>query len=301
MKNKITYLLATLLFIGCSNSPSDKAESSVKSYLKDKLQNPGSYEPINFSNLDTFKRNDTTDKIISAYGITHNYEIENSAKEKVKMTVRFYLDKDLKVTRSLHKSINGNYSSLSGNVSWKFNNYIGNKADAGSEIVLLSLDTIRGVLKYESTADLQGNYKIENVLPGYYFLIVKSKNATDCPEDHLSNLKNYEDDLGKLFGFSLLAHKKEIEEIDKLHQQFSKILMADETEYGGFTRQIELYTKIEKDMRERASTIIGKLPDDVKRKVGIYTGYSDALEFANIRIEEGKPEVIITDFGITCI
>ena len=54
-------------------------------------------------------------------------------------------------------------------------------------------------------------------------------------------------------------------------------------------------------MRERAAKIIGKLSDDVKRKIGIYTGYSDALDFANVRIEEGKPEVIITDFGITCI
>jgi formiminotetrahydrofolate cyclodeaminase len=139
------------------------------------------------------------------------------------------------------------------------------------------------------------------VLPGNYFLIVKSKNATDCPENHLSNLKNYEDDLGQLFGFSLLAYKKEIEEIDKLHEQFSKILMADETEYGGYSRQIELYTKIQEDMRERAAKIIDKLPVDVKRKIGIYTGYSDALDFANVRIEEGKPEVVITDFGITCI
>jgi hypothetical protein len=54
-------------------------------------------------------------------------------------------------------------------------------------------------------------------------------------------------------------------------------------------------------MRERAAKIIDKLPVDVKRKIGIYTGYSDALDFANVRIEEGKPEVVITDFGITCI
>jgi hypothetical protein len=301
MKNTFTYLLATLFLISCSNSPSDKAESSIKSYLKDKLQNPGSYEPINFSKLDTFKKNDTTDKIVSAYAITHNYEIENTAKEKVKMTVRFYLDKDLKVTRSVNKSINGNYSSLSGNVSWKFNDYIGNKADAGSEIVLISLDTIRGVLKYESTADLQGNYKIENVLPGSYFLVIKSKNATDCPEDHLNNLKNYEDDLSQLFGLNLLPFKKEIDAIDQLHEEFTKILLADESEYGGYTSQINQYTKIETDMRERAAKIIEKIPDDVKRKIDIYTGYSNALYFSNVRIEEGKPEVIITDFGITCI
>jgi hypothetical protein len=301
MKKIITYLFATILIIGCSNSPAEKAASAVKSYLKDKLQNPNSYSPINFSKMDTLKKKDTTDGKISFYRITHNYEVQNSSKEKVKMSVTFYLDNEHKVTKSLSNSFNGNYSSLSGNVSWKYNDYVGNKADVGSEITLISMDTIRGVLKYESTADLQGNYKIENVLPGVYFLIIKSKNATDCPENHLSNLKNYSDDLGQLFGLNLLPFEKEIDQVDQLHEQFTKILFADASAYGGYTNQINQYTKIETDMRKRAAKIIEELPDDAKRKIGIYTGYSNALYFSNIRIEEGKPEVNITDFGITCI
>ena len=301
MKKTIPYLFAALLIFSCSNSPADKAASAVKSYLKEKLQTPNSYSPINFSKLDTLKKKDTMDGKISFYRITHNYEVENSGKEKVKMTVTFLLDKELKVTKSLSKSINGNYSSISGNVSWKYNDYVGNKADAGSEVLLISMDTIRGVLKYESTADLQGNYKIENILPGSYFLVIKSKNATDCPEDHLNNLKNYETDLSQLFGLNLLPFKKEIDAIDQLHEQFTKILLADESEYGGYTSQINQYTKIETDMRERAAKIIEKIPDDVKRKIDIYSGYSNALYFSNVRIEEGNPEVIITDFGITCI
>jgi hypothetical protein len=301
MKKIIINLFATILIIGCSNTPADEAASAVKSFLKEKLQNPRSYSPINFSKLDTLKKKDTADSKISFYRITHNYEVQNSSKEKVKMSVTFYLDNELKVTKSLSNSINGNYSSLSGNVSWKYNDYVGNKADVGSEITLISLDTIRGELKYESTADLLGNYKIENVLPGNYFLIIKSKNATDCPEYHLSNLKSYSDDLGRLFGLNLLPFKKELEQIDKLHEQFTKILFADASEYGGYTNQINQYTKIETDMREQAAKIIEQLPDDAKRKIGIYTGYSNALSFSNITIEEGKPEVKITDFGITCI
>lgn len=301
MKKNNIYILAILFLFGCSNSPLEKAESSVKSYLKGKLQVAGSYEPINFSKLDTFKKNDTTDKIVSHYRITHNYKVENSTREIVKMTVTFLLDKDFKVTKSLSKSINGNYSSLSGNVSWEFNDYVGNKADAGADILLISLDTIRGELKYESTADLQGNYKIENVLPGSYFLIVKSENATDCPEAHLNNMMAYKDDLGKLFGLNLSPFKKEIDEIEDLHNQFTKILMGNESEYGGLGNQIAKYTKIEKDIREKALKVIDKFPIDVRRKIGIYSGYSNAMYFANVQIEEGKPEVVITDFGITCI
>jgi hypothetical protein len=301
MKKINTYLFAILFLMGCSNSPLKKAESSVKSFLKEKLQAPETYKPINFSKLDTLRKNDTTDKLVSCYRITHNYKIENSAGEMVKMSVTFLLDKDLKVTKTLSKSINGNYGSLSGNVSWEFNDYVGNKADAGADVILISVDTIRGDLKYESTADLQGNYKFENVLPGSYFLIIKSKNATDCPEDHLYNMMAYKNDLGKLYGLNLNPFKKEIDQIEALHEKYTKILMGDELEYGGLNNKIEQYTKIEKAIRERASKVIDKFPIHVKQKIGIYSGYSNALYFANIQIEEGKPEVVITDFGITCI
>jgi hypothetical protein len=47
--------------------------------------------------------------------------------------------------------------------------------------------------------------------------------------------------------------------------------------------------------------VIDKFPIDVRRKIGIYSGYSNAMYFANVQIEEGKLEVVITDFGITFI
>jgi hypothetical protein len=42
------------------------------------------------------------------------------------------------------KSINGDYGTLTGNAYWKYNNYVGNKPDAGAEVTLYSLDTARG-------------------------------------------------------------------------------------------------------------------------------------------------------------
>jgi hypothetical protein len=74
MKTICTFLLSiTIIFLtSCSNSPTDKAQTSVKKYLKKNLKLPESYEPIAFSRLDTLETADTSDnKLISPYQITH--------------------------------------------------------------------------------------------------------------------------------------------------------------------------------------------------------------------------------------
>lgn len=303
---KIYFLLLTITTVyltSCSNSPTDKAQSSVNSYLKENLKNSGTYEPIAFSQLDTLKKADTSDtKQISLFKITHIYSIINADKDKVKMTISFYLDKDLKVNRTNTKSINGDYGTMTGNAYWKYNNYVGNKADAGAEIELYSLDTVRGNLKYEASADVQGNYRIEKVLPGSYFLMVRSKNATDCPERHLDNLVLYENYMKQLFGLDIDNYKTQLDEIKNLESTFTAILTDnDEKKYGGLSGKIDKYTAIEREMREKAEKLLEGLPDDFKKKIHLYTGYSNAYDFTTIRIEEGKTENENSDFGITCI
>lgn len=293
-----------MCFASCSNSPTDKAQSAVKAYLKENLKNSGSYEPISFTQLDTLKQADTSDtKQISLYKITHIYAITNSDKDKAKMTVSFYLDKDLKVNKPNTKSINGDYGTLTGNAYWEYNNYVGNKADAGAEITLYSLDTIRGNLKFEASADVQGNYKIEKILPGSYLLIVRSKNATDCPGSHLSNLKIYDDKIKQLFGFDIEKYKTQLDEIDVLDSIYSKSI-NDFPSNGSLSQMTASLAKTEaisKQRTEKIEKLFELFPDDFKRKIKLYTGYSNAYDFSTIRIEEGKTENIITDFGITCI
>lgn len=304
MKKTVLFLIvATIFMMSCSTTPASKAESSVKSFLKENLKNPNSYESISFSALDTLKKADTSDsKQISLYKITHIYSIANSDKEKVKMTISFYLDRSLKVNRTNTKGINGEYGVLAGNAYWKYNNFLGNKADAGAEIELYSLDTVRGNLKYEASADVQGNYRIEKVLPGSYFLVVRSKNATDCPERHLDNFVRYASYMKQLFGLDINIYKTQLEEIDSLDNAFRSILTDnDEKKYGGLSRQIDKYTAIENEMRDKAEKLLKSLPEDFKQKIHFYTSYSNAYDFTTIRIEEGKTKTENTDFGITCI
>ena len=301
MKNiYIIILTATAMcFASCSNSPTDKAQSSVKGYLKENLKNSDSYEPISFTQLDTLKQSDTSDtKLISLYKITHFYTITNSDKDKAKMTVSFYLDKDLKVTKTNTKSINGDYGILTGNVYWKYNDYVGNKADAGALITLYSLDSIRGNVKYVTTADVDGDYKFEKVLPGKYFLIVCSANTTDCPTQQISLIAIYADEMKQLFAFDIDKYKNQLAEIDKLDRTYTPILIDDnESKYGGVSNKIDKYKTIEEEMIQKSEKLIEMFPDNFKSELGLEYGY--AFDFSFIIIEEGETENENTDFGIT--
>lgn len=299
----IILLAATIVYLtSCSNSPTDKAQSSVKSYLKENLKNSSTYEPVSFSKLDTLERTDTSDtKKISLYKISHIYNITNSDKDKIKMTLSFYLDKDFKVNESNTKSINGDYGSLTGNSYWKYNNYVGNKPDAGAEATLYSLDTIRGDLKFDATADVQGNYKMDRIPPGKYFLIVRSNNATDCPDSHLSNLRIYSSYLKQLFGFDLDKYSEQMKEISTLDSLASSALTTNDKGYGSASRALDGYYKYKEQSSDKANEMFKSFPVDFTRKIKLYTGYSNAYDFETIYIEEGKSTNQITDFGITCI
>jgi hypothetical protein len=300
MKNHYIILLisATFYFTSCSNSPTDRAQSSVKSYLNKNLKNSSTYEPLSFTQIDTLKKAETshTNKK-SLYKITHFYYITNSDKDKIKMIVSFYLDKDLKVNDANTKNINGDYGSLTGNAYWKYNDYVGNKPDASSEVTLYSLERIRGRLKFEATADIQGNYTISRIPPGKYFLIVRSNNVTDCPDSHLSNLRFYSPYLKQLFGFDLNKYNNQMKEIFSLDSLASVAMTSNE----GASRAIDEYYKYKEQCRDKANELFKSFPSDFKRKIKLYTGYSNAYNFETIQIEEGKSTNQITDFGITCI
>ena len=183
------------------------------------------------------------------------------------------------------------HGSLSGNCYWKYNDYVGNKADAGAEIELYSLDDME--LKYKVTADLNGNYKIEEVPVGKYFLIIHSKNTTDCPRSHLDNLSIYNDKIKLLFGFDIKKYKAQLNEIEKLDSLSNYSLFDKES--------TDDYYKYEKLANEKAIKLIESFPKDFKNKIKLYTGYSYTYDFSTITIEKDKNINVISDFGITCI
>ena len=122
MKNLILLLILIYvnILISCSISPSEKAEKSIKKYLKENLKNYNKYKPISFTPIDTLISKeslnevliDTSNDIIPIFEIKHSYNIINSNNDNVKLNILFYLDKNLKVVETNINGINGDYSTL---------------------------------------------------------------------------------------------------------------------------------------------------------------------------------------------
>jgi hypothetical protein len=187
---------------------------------------------------------------------------------------------------------------LTGNVFWKYNDYVGNKPDAGSEVKLYSM--INKENKYETSTDVSGNFKIEEIIPGKYFLIIQSSNTTDSPKDHLDNLLIYSEDLKNLFGFDESKYKKEIDEINQLQNTYQDVLTeSDANKFGGLSNQMDKYEKIERDIKDKTLNLISKFPQEFKEKLNLYTGYDKSFKFTTIEIKEGKTSNENVDFGTT--
>ena len=84
--------------------------------------------------------------------------------------------------------------TVTGEVTYKYNNYVGNRGDAGSTVLLISknIESLPDELAYGSTYDLpegcyatevsgSGNYTFNNIPTGEYVLIFISKNTSPNP------------------------------------------------------------------------------------------------------------------------
>lgn len=105
--NLLIVVLVVFCLNACTNSPQSKAESAVKAYLENNLNNPDSYCPRSFSKVKVVKKGTTL-----FYSITHVYTLLNSDKDWVKMTVPFILYEDFTVQDKELLTINGDYGSL---------------------------------------------------------------------------------------------------------------------------------------------------------------------------------------------
>lgn len=303
-------LILALLFIavhvGCNNSSSDKIERLISQYVKKSIKNPNSYTPLKYSSIDTTYDQLYRDSILIKfkpkykYKVYHVYEVENSDKQRVQLTVSFHFDSTLKIIGTSPVGLNGDYGTLTGNVYWKYNNFVGNKPDAGSEASLYSLDTLRKDVSYKTACDVMGNFEIGKILPGDYLLIVRSQNTTDSPDDHLDKLLLYSDPLFRLFGYDISnENRAQIREYKELDSLCHEALTADDNKYGTFSKRYAEYQKLQKKKMELAEIIISKFPIEFTSKIGLYSGYSKKLKFHKVTVDEGKTSNEIIDFGIT--
>lgn len=185
--------------------------------------------------------------------------------------------------------------SLTGNVFWKYNEYVGNKPDAGAEIFLYSLDPKNKGLKYEAISDVQGDYKIEGIEPGKYFLVIKSENTTSSPTEALTKLRAYQKEFLTVYGLDLSKYEAELKELNSLNVLYDQAIFSE----GDAGANLLEAHKIESQIGDKLNAIFEKFPNNVKLEGGFISAYGDSKKYEVIEIKEGESVNRVTDFGTT--
>ncbi|MBS1928201.1 MAG: hypothetical protein JST95_06385 [Bacteroidetes bacterium] len=193
--------------------------------------------------------------------------------------------------------------SLSGNVFWKYNNYVGNKPDAGSSIHLYPYEKKSKPL--EATADVQGNFRFDKVSSGDYLLIVVSENTTASPDDIYRELFYSSRYLKDVFDFDFSTVKPDKQKEFQLQDSLNRNSLTNEsvdfsnsTSSDKLLKDIEDRQKKEKQLRDIAQEIIKAIPSDVSSKLGILI---NKVKLRRVTIEKDKTTTEVIDFGITYI
>jgi hypothetical protein len=182
--------------------------------------------------------------------------------------------------------------SLKGNVYWKYNNYVGNKPDAGSTIKLYSLyDT---AYQETATCDVLGNYSIDSVPAGEYILIVASKTTNESPSDALTNTYVNGPLLKSIAKDSLAGLKTSWDSMTKLDH------ILDEYSAGGSALEnLRIHRRSQDSMNQIASRWFHSIPEEALYRIGKITSTSPKVKYQLVTIKPKRVETVITDFGIT--
>ena len=192
--------------------------------------------------------------------------------------------------------------SVSGNIFYKYNDFVGNKPDAGTSIKLYNVDKGAESAAYEVTSDVQGNYKIESVAPDTYLAFIESKATTAQTIDVLEQLQNNAEEVKEIFGMDVAAIKKDIEDYKALQEkEAAAIDAALSSESADKDKLLKDYEDILKEQIAKAKALGDKIPEKLAKllKLDLKLGYGPKFEIKKLVVEEKKNLQNNTDFGVT--
>lgn len=204
------------------------------------------------------------------------------------------------LTCSLLTSCKKEPGSLSGNVYWKYNDYVGNKPDAGSEVFLY--DTTFTTELGKATTDVQGNWKLENIPAGYYYLLIRSNNTTNSPRVNFLLLVHGLRRVNFHFSDVIKNKVKKIENIglqsDSLQGLVRQLQHSDEcvTNLELTLNKIDKQVNLQQDLIKQ---LFDSIPSSYLRRIHLDGSVSNKIDTRFVEVKEKQNEVIITDFGVT--
>ncbi|MES1221633.1 MAG: hypothetical protein ABUT20_39400 [Bacteroidota bacterium] len=91
-------LFFILLLFACSQTNEQKSAIAIKKFLQNVLNDPSSYEPVDFGKLDSLFLRDPSNnqKFFSGYSVVHSYRAKNAFGALVLSVDTFWIEKNYK-------------------------------------------------------------------------------------------------------------------------------------------------------------------------------------------------------------
>lgn len=193
--------------------------------------------------------------------------------------------------------------NIKGNVYWKYNDFVGNKPDAGSKIELWGVDTVSTKItdfKLETTADMNGNYTFENIPVGYYMLIVKSKNTNRSNPDTYKQIGIFKKHLEMYFKLDLTPINDDLKKLSELDEKYLDAVIETPDFSNKNGEDYFIKTKsIQKELERLAEITFDKTPKALIELLDLQPYFTNKFDIDFIEVEKDKTFQKNTDFGIT--
>jgi hypothetical protein len=160
------------------------------------------------------------------------------------------------------------HGDISGNVFWLYNNFIGNKADAGADVYLIPKNDTANILNTKT--DLNGDFSFNNIEIGEYLISIISKNVSTVEYRNMKIIQSQSDYIDNFLG-------------TKISQ--SELFLNDSIEhyntpaFGGYIPE------------ELATPVYNQLPFLLRAQ-------TQKVYISKILVEENKTTKVIVDFGV---
>lgn len=184
------------------------------------------------------------------------------------------------------------FGSIKGNVYWKYNNFVGNRPDAGSLIWLYKLG--EDDLKYQTTADVRGDYFFDSIPAGPYLMIIKSNDTKSSAHDQFIEVYSNILMLDTTFNVntkSVVERYKEV--ISAFVDKAQEGLLSDNK------NSVKDYDRYMDSVRVYSEKAMSEMPDKLKSKLLMFGTGSPKIDIKGVYVNNKKTENIVTDFGIT--
>jgi hypothetical protein len=198
--------------------------------------------------------------------------------------------------------INAQTGSISGNAYWKYNDFVGNKADAGSEVYLFYPDTSKVPLNTQ--CDVQGNFKFDKLEDGNYLVLIVSKNTNTPGVENFTSFDILNTVTLKYFGFDIHQFKPHYDSVSYFKKNYEAALgekvnvwrmnkQMKEQENKKISYYNSIHNLFEKVLTERLpfNTRLPLLP--------LHSTFQPKIKFEELEIKGGNNRTLIADFGIT--